>query len=116
MTVKRAPESFAPAAGSSPSGSPTSRWSLTAKSYVAGVPQRRTSTLSASLLPTGTDSCGRLGSVASSVSSSACTVSSSAGIPVCSADTAATSAISAEASSPFALAWPICFDSALRWA
>ena len=116
ITVNRAPESLAPAAASSPSGSPTSRWSFTAKSKVAGVPQRRTSTLSASLRPTGTDSCGRLGRLASSASSDACTDSSSAGMPACSCVTALTSASSALASSPLPLAWPICLDSALRCA
>ena len=52
-----------------------------------GSPQRRTSTLSASLFPTGTDSCGTLGMPASSsrnCSSSAFTCSSSE--EICSAD------------------------------
>src|ERR1035438_4584987 len=44
-----------------PSSGPRSQCALGAKSNCRGSPTRRTSTLSASLLPTGTDSCGRLG-------------------------------------------------------
>ena len=46
---------------SSPSASPTSSCGLGVKANSRGVPQRRTSTLSASLLPGGTEGCGTFG-------------------------------------------------------
>ena len=61
-TAKRAPVSLAARSRSStPSSSPSSQCGLGVKSNCGGAPQRRTSTLSASLLPTGTLSSGRLG-------------------------------------------------------
>ena len=51
-TVKRAPDSLAPASPSSqPLRAPSSTWSLTAKSKLRGVPQRCCSTLPVSSLP-----------------------------------------------------------------
>jgi len=43
----------------------TSQWGFGGKSNFGGAPQRRTSTLSAALAPTGTDECGTLGIVRS---------------------------------------------------
>ena len=51
-----------------PSAGPISQCGFGSKSNVGGVPQRRTSELSAADVPTGTLSCGRFGSVSSSAS------------------------------------------------
>ena len=48
-----------------PSSGPRSQCALGVKSNWGGWPQRRTSTLSSALLPTGTDSCGMFGTPAS---------------------------------------------------
>ena len=115
--VKRAPESFAPVAkSSSPRPSPMSVWSRTGKSNVRGVPQRRTSTLSSDDLPTGTLECVRFGRSSRKSRSAVCTRSSSPSRRLVSAPMPATSARSADASSPLPLAAPIAFDSALRFA
>ena len=47
------------------SAGPRSQWARGGKSNARGSPWRRTSTLSAALVPTGTLACGRLGSVSS---------------------------------------------------
>ena len=67
ITAKRALAILAARSmSSSPSSAPTSSWGFGAKANARGVPQRRTSTLSASLVPAGTEGCGRLGIWASS--------------------------------------------------
>src|ERR1035441_9574165 len=61
-TAKRAPVTFAARSRSSmPSSGPRSQCALGSKSKCRGSPTRRTSRLSASLEPTGTDSCGTFG-------------------------------------------------------
>ena len=61
-TAKRAPVSLTARSRSrTPSSAPRSQCGLGVKSNCGGVPQRRTSTLSSALCPTGTLACGRLG-------------------------------------------------------
>ena len=104
-TVKRAPHSLAAVSPSSqPLRAPSSTWSLTSKSKLRGVPQRCCSTLSASSLPTGTDASGRLGMPSAIASISPRSRSSSSSEAFSSSPNAATSAITAETSSPLALA------------
>ncbi len=63
-TAKREPAIFIAASKSRiPAPSPSSQWALGLKSNCGGAPQRRTSTLSAADLPTGTLECGILGTV-----------------------------------------------------
>ena len=65
-TANRAPDILVARSKSMmPSAGPRSQCGFGAKSKARGSPCRRTSTLSAALAPTGTDSCGRLGSVRS---------------------------------------------------
>src|SRR5215831_14672303 len=66
-TAKRALAIRAARSVSSPIAAPTSSWGLAGKSNVRGSLQRRTSTLSSSPLPSGTDGCGRFGSCSPSV-------------------------------------------------
>ena len=122
MTVKREPVSLVPASKSSPSGSPTSTWSLAAKAKAAGTPPApcagvhlRTSTLPASPAPSGTLSCGKLGTASSSTCSSVWIWSRRVAMLSSSVLDALTWAITALASSPLALSWPICLDRLLRW-
>ena len=64
VTENRGPDSFVARARSRmPMASPRSTWSFGSKSSSGGVPQRRTSTASASESPSGTASSGRLGIV-----------------------------------------------------
>mmetsp|Transcript_60027 Transcript_60027/g.142064 ORF Transcript_60027/g.142064 Transcript_60027/m.142064 type:complete len:250 (+) Transcript_60027:134-883(+) len=112
--VKREPDSLAPVSKSRPSGAPRSTWSFTSKSKLRGVPQRRTSMLPVSSVPSGTLSSGRLGTPISRWLSS-CWIASSRSAPALSSSAMLpTSAICAVASSPLPLAMPICLDSALR--
>jgi hypothetical protein len=61
-TVKRAPEIFVPRSKSMmPSAGPRSQCAWGSKSKRRGSPTVRTTGLSALLVPTGTDSCGRFG-------------------------------------------------------
>ena len=114
---KRAPDTLAAVAKSSrPSASPTSVWSFGAKPKVRGVPQRRTSTLSASERPTGVDAWVRLGRSSRKSRSPRWTRSSSPSRRFVSSPMPATSARIADASSPRPFSAPICFDSALRFA
>src|SRR5688572_22686219 len=116
ITVKRAPLSLTPVSKSRPSGVPTSTWSLTSKSNLRGVPHLRTSTLAVSSAPTGTLSCGRLGTASSRACISGWICSRRAADCSRSPLSCATSAITASADSPLALSWPICLDRALRLA
>lgn len=112
MRAKRAPESLAAVSKSNqPCRSPRATWSLTSKSKVFGVPQRRTSTLASSSAPTGTDSCGRLG-MPSSMASSSPWMASSWRLPSSSSEPMrSTSASSGAMSSPRCLAWPIALGA-----
>ena len=66
-TENRAPAIFVARSKSMmPSAGPRSQCAFGSKSNARGSPWRRTSTLSAALLPTGTLACGRFGSVSSS--------------------------------------------------
>ena len=114
-TVKRAPDSLAAVSASSqPWRAPSSTWSLTGKSNVRGVPQRCCSALPASSLPTGTLACGRLGMPRAMPSISARISSSFTSEAFSSSPKPATSAISADTSSPLALAWPMALERVLR--
>ena len=63
ITVKRDLASLtARAKSSTPSASPSTSWGFGSKSNGRGWPQRRTSTFSSSVVPGGTEGCGRLGS------------------------------------------------------
>src|SRR6267378_564322 len=118
ITTKRDPASFAAVSKSRPpSPAPTSTWSLGSKSNVRGSPQRRSSTLSSGRLPSGTLSCGTLGICQTNSCSLACTAVFSASICFSFSASSAPCRISvaACASSFFALAWPTCLASALRW-
>ena len=101
---------------SSPSPSPISTWSFAVKSNFFGSPTRRTSTLASALRPAGTLACGTLGTCIRKSLSRCCTSSSLVSSDFNCSACALTSAISTEASSFFALSWPICLDSALRFA
>src|SRR5262245_8523390 len=66
ITAKRDLASLpARSVSSRPSPAPMSSWGFGGKSKARGMPQRRTSTLSASPAPEGTEGCGRLGTWAS---------------------------------------------------
>ena len=78
-TVKRDLASRAPRSKSRiPRISPSSQWGRGAKSTARGAPQRRTSTFSSAVAPTGTEACGRFGNRSASSPSAASTVRSSA--------------------------------------
>src|SRR5690606_32137338 len=114
-TVKRAPLSLAAVSPSSqPLRAPSSTWSLTAKSNVRGVPQRACSTFCDSSAPTGTEGSGRLGMPSAIASISPRTASSRASLAFSSSPKPATSASSADTSSPLALAWPMALLRVLR--
>src|SRR5882724_5788474 len=113
-TAKRALAIRAARSRSSPSAAPTSSWGLGGKANVRGSRQRRTSTLSSSPLPSGTDGCGRFGSWSASASSRASTDLSSASSPLMRSPTSRMRACSAPASSPRRLAWPISSVVLLR--
>jgi hypothetical protein len=116
ITVKRAPEILTPASKSSPpSAVPRSTWSRGA-AMARGVPQRSASTLPVSSRPTGTLSCGRLGISSRKVSKRGINSASAASPAFSASPRPATSAITAEASSPLPLSMPICLDSVLRLA
>ena len=114
ISAKRVPDSLTAVSKSSPSAAPTSTWSRTAKSKTRGVPTRRTSTLSLSDVPAGVRACGRFGIPCRKDIRSACTRASRTSSAFCVSGIAATSAITAVASSPRLFSCPICFDSAFR--
>src|SRR6266850_2456630 len=117
MTAKRDFASFAARSMSSrPRPAPTSSCGLGLKSNRRGVPQRRTSTFSSSLLPDGTDGCGRFGSWTSSASMASSTVFSSASRALMRSPTSRIRACSAPASCPAFFARPIASEAMLRWA
>ncbi len=101
-------------------GSPSSTWSRTGKSNARGArpcgDQRRTSTLACSSAPTGTLSCGRLGTASSKVAISCWMTSSRVADASSSSLIDATCAIKSSADSPLALRWPICLLALLRCA
>ena len=107
---------------SRPSGSPTATWSRASKASGCGLPsgpaaagsQRRISTLSSADSPSGALACGRLGTDMSSSFSGCCSAASSSSSCFRRTGTAWDSAMTALASSPLALSWPICLASALR--
>src|SRR5499427_7831296 len=113
-TAKRALAIRAARSVSSPSAAPTSSWGLAGKSNVRGSLQRRTSTLSSSPLPSGTDGCGRFGSCSASVSSRSSTSFSSASSVLMRSPTSRMRACSAPASSPRRLARPMASEALLR--
>ncbi len=106
--VKRAPEILA-ACGHSrmPSASPSSQWAFGTKSRRGFSPQVRTTTLSFSSLPSGTESWGTLGTTSSTFSMAASTWRSSSSAALTSSEMALASA---RAASPAALSvrmsWP----------
>src|SRR5438067_329572 len=114
-TAKRALAILTARARSSrPSASPSSSCGLGAKPNARGVPHRRTSTFSSSLLPGGTEGWGTFGTWTSSAwitSSTALTSPSSVAIR---SPTSRIRACSAVASSPRRLAWPIASEARLR--
>src|SRR5205823_443762 len=114
-TAKRALAILTARARSSrPSASPSSSCGLGAKPNARGVPHRRTSTFSSSLLPGGTEGWGTFGTWTSSAwiaSSTALTSPSSVAIR---SPTSRIRACSALASSPRRLAWPIASEARLR--
>ena len=115
ITTKREPVSLTAAAKSRPECiSPSVTWSRTSKSNSRGVPQRLTSTLSFSSLPTGTSSAGKLGMVSAISRISACKASSSAFAASSSSPSLFTSRRKGSISSPRAFAWPMDFDRELR--
>ena len=94
--------------------SPKSQCALASKSNWRGVPQRRTSTFSSSSAPTGTLSCGILGSV---VVNSVNLASSSAKVAskfLTSAESFCIAAILSSAFSLLRLAWAISAETVLR--
>src|SRR5919108_250414 len=117
ITAKRDFASFAARSMSSrPSASPTSSCALGLKSNRRGVPQRRTSTFSSSLLPGGTDGWGRFGTWASSVSIASSTAFTSASSALMRSPTSRIRACSALASWPALRARPMVSEAVLRWA
>src|SRR5262249_3963552 len=117
ITAKRDFASFdARSMSSRPSRPPTSSWGLGLKSNRRGVPQRRTSTFSSSLLPRGTEGCGTLGTCASSASMASSTAFTSASSALIRSPTSRIRACSAPASCPALRARPIASEATLRWA
>src|SRR3989442_2543034 len=94
-----------------PSASPSSSWGLGMKPNARGVPQRRTSTFCASVVPGGTDGSGRFGIWRSTRSSSASTRWSSASSALMRSPTSRIRAISPAGSSPRRFAWPIVSEA-----
>src|SRR5215831_19150815 len=99
---------------SSPRAAPTSSCGFGGNANVGGSLQWRTSTLSSSFLPSGTDGCGRLGSWSASASRRSSTDLSSASSVLMRSPTSRMRVCSALASSPRRLAWPIASDALLR--
>ena len=98
-----------------PNTAPNSVWSLGAKSNFGGSPQRLTSTLLSSLMPSGTSASRMLG-ISNNISSRRTwMVSSSCSFCFRSSPRCATSSSSGWMSSPRALACPIDLDRVLRW-
>src|SRR5256712_2795713 len=113
-TAKRALAIRAARSRSSPSAAPTSSWGFGGKANVRGSLQWRTSTLSSSPLPSGTDGWGRFGSWSRSASRRSSTPLSSASSVLIRSPTSRVRACSAPASSPRRLAWPIASEALLR--
>src|SRR5262249_9332123 len=113
-TAKRALAIRAERSMSSPSAAPTSSCGFGGNANVRGSLQWRTSTLSSSFLPSGTDGCGRLGSWSASASRRSSTDLSSASSVLMRSPTSRMRACSALASSPRRLAWPIASEALLR--
>src|SRR5436309_1942344 len=101
---------------SRPRSPPTSSWAFGLKSNRRGVPQRRTSTFSSSLLPGGTDGWGRFGTWTSSASMASSTAFTSASSALMRSPTSRIRACSALASWPALRARPMASEAVLRWA
>src|SRR5438067_43142 len=101
---------------SRPRSPPTSSWAFGLKSNRRGVPQRRTSTFSSSLLPGGTDGSGRFGTWTSSASMASSTAFTSASSALMRSPTSRICACSAPASWPALRARPMASEAVLRWA
>src|SRR5205823_696252 len=101
---------------SRPRSPPTSSWAFGVKSNRRGVPQRRTSTFSSSLLPGGTDGWGRFGTWTSSASMASSTAFTSASSALMRSPTSRIRACSALASWPALRARPMASEAVLRWA
>ena len=114
-TAKRAPVSFAARSRSRiPRCSPSSQCGLALKSNCGGEPQRRASTLSASLFPIGTPSCGRFGiEVKISRSRASCSAAFFSDSAICSRSSLV-SAICAVASCPLFFNFAISSEARLR--
>ena len=114
-TVKRAPEILWPRSKSRMSSfSPRSQWDNGSKSNLRGSPQRRTSGLSASLLPTGTSSAGMLGMASMMVFNRASISRRRTSSAAILSPMARTSAIFSSAFSPAFFSLPISLDAVLR--
>ena len=116
ITAKREPVNFTALSKSRPNGVAKSTWSLTGKSKLGILPQRKTSWLADSSLPDGTDSWGILGIFNKKwFSCDWTTVSFS--VSACNSWlTAVDSAISALASSPLPFFMPTALANWLRLA
>src|SRR5262245_23022278 len=99
---------------SSPSAAPTSSCGFGGNANVRGSLQWRTSTLSSSFLPSGTEGCARFGSWSARASRRSSTDLSSASSVLTPSPASPMRACSALASSPRRLAWPIASDALLR--
>src|SRR5262245_2182384 len=99
---------------SRPRAAPTSSCGFGGNANVRGSLQWRTSTLSSSFLPSGTDGCGKFGSWSANASRRSSTDLSSASSVLIRSPTSRMRACSALASSPRRLAWPIASDALLR--
>ncbi len=122
-TEKRAPDSLTPISKSKPKGSPSATWSNASKPSGFTAPpkpsvgdQRRSSWLSDSPPPTGTSSCGKLGTPNNKPCNCTCNDSSSVAELSSSSLMATTWAITASAGSPLDFNWPTCLLKLLRCA
>ncbi len=116
ITAKRAPESLAARSKSRmPRASPTSQWDLGSKANRGTSPHFFTSTLSASLLPAGSESWQRLGIPMTMSFKSVSAAESLSSSSLIRSPISRTSAISASASWPAFLSWPISWEAVLRW-
>ena len=115
-TTKREPLIFAADSKSRPNGAPKSTWSFTGNANSGIVPQRFTSLFSASSLPTGTASSGKLGISIKKSAISACRIDKRAAPDSISTLICVASAISVAASSPLPFFMPIALASWLRLA
>src|SRR5262249_47281847 len=114
-TLKRALAILTARSGSRiPSASPTSSCVLGANGKARGVPQRRTSTLSSSFRPGGTEGWGRFGGWTKSASIRSSLSFTSSSRTLMRSPTSRIWARSVAASSPRLRAWPIASEARLR--